>query len=87
MCGRFVSPEEAAIERAPVVLPESAHAGWLDRALIDAAKVKAIADAHAKPEEFTHYRVRPLMNDARLDGPELIEPVLDPAQTTPLRMR
>ncbi|MGC2517559.1 MAG: hypothetical protein WA373_00405 [Burkholderiales bacterium] len=36
--------------------------------------MKAIADAHARPEGFAHYRVQPLVNDARLDGPELIEP-------------
>ena len=62
-------------ERTPVVLPESAHSLWLDRKLTDAAKVRAIADAHAVPGEFTHYRVRLLVNNTRADGPELIEPL------------
>jgi len=62
-------------ERAPVVLPASAYASWLDRKLTDPAKVKTIAEAHAAPEEFTHWKVRLLVNNAKADGPELIEPV------------
>jgi putative SOS response-associated peptidase YedK len=116
MCGRFVSPEEAAIERAfhlgrrddpnpfarrfnvfptdtiaflrlpsnaeelglaagrwGFVPPETAHGDWLDRRLTDPRKVKAIADARVPPEEFTHWKVRLLVNDTGLDGPELIE--------------
>jgi putative SOS response-associated peptidase YedK len=62
-------------ERAPVVLPESAHAAWLDRKLTDPGKLKAIAEAGVPPAEFAHYRVRLLVNNAKADGPELIEPV------------
>jgi len=62
-------------ERSPLVLPESAHAAWLDRDLSDTRRVNAIAAARVPPEEFTHWRVRLLVNDTRLDGPELIEPV------------
>jgi len=61
-------------ERAPVVLPESAHAAWLDRKLTDSAKVKAIAQARVPPAEFTHYKVRFLVNNTKADGPELTEP-------------
>ena len=62
-------------ERAPLVLPESAHAAWLDRKLVDPRKVKAITEAHVPPEEFTHWKVRLLVNNAKADGPELIEPL------------
>jgi putative SOS response-associated peptidase YedK len=61
-------------ERAPVVLPESAHAAWLDRKLTDSAKVKVIAQARVPPAEFTHYKVRFLVNNTKADGPELTEP-------------
>jgi len=38
-------------------------------------KVKAIADARMPPEQFTHYKVRLLVNDSNLNGPEPIEPL------------
>jgi len=56
------------------VLPESAHAAWLDRKLTDPAKVDAIAAARVPPDAFTHWKVRLLVNDTGRDGPELIEP-------------
>jgi len=61
-------------ERAPVVLPPEAHAAWLDRRLVDPQKVKAIAERRAPPSEFTHWKVRLLVNNAKSDGPELLEP-------------
>jgi len=61
-------------DRAPVVLPESAHAAWLDRKLTDPQKVGAIAAARVPPEAFAHWKVRLLVNDTGRDGPELIEP-------------
>lgn len=64
-------------DRAPVVLPESAHAQWLDRSLVDPRKVRALADAPLAPSELTHWKVRLLVNNAKSDGPELIEPVAD----------
>jgi putative SOS response-associated peptidase YedK len=60
-------------DRVPLVLPESAHAAWLDRALTDPAKVRAVAAQGMPPEAFTHWPVRLLVNDAKRDGPELIE--------------
>jgi putative SOS response-associated peptidase YedK len=64
-------------DRAPVVLPESAHARWLDRSLVDSRKVRALAEAAVSPSELTHWKVRLLVNNAKSDGPELIEPVAD----------
>ena len=78
-CAIVTAQAEGALaaihERSPLVLPESAHAAWLDRDLSDTRRVNAIAAARVPPEEFTHWRVRLLVNDTRLDGPELIEPV------------
>ncbi len=62
-----------------MVLPERAHAAWLDRRLTDPEKVGAIAAARVPPEAFTHWKVRLLVNDTHLDGPELIEPAEAPA--------
>ena len=62
-------------DRAPVVLPQEVHAAWLDRKLSDAHQVKVIADARMPTEQFTHYRVRLLVNNTDLNGPELIEPL------------
>jgi len=61
-------------ERAPLVLPESAHAAWLDRKLTDIHKLNAVAQARVSPEAFAHWKVRLLVNNTELDGPELIEP-------------
>ena len=58
-------------DRMPVVLPDEAHPGWLDPALKDATE---FARAHALAREFTHYPVSKRVNNARNEGPELIEP-------------
>jgi len=60
-------------DRAPVVLPESAYAQWLDRKLVDPAKAKALAEGALPPSAFTQWKVRLLVNDSKADGPELIE--------------
>src|SRR6266513_66109 len=60
--------------RTHVVLPESAHARWLNRKLTDPEEVQAIAAARVPPEAFTQWKVRLLVNDTEQDGPELIEP-------------
>jgi putative SOS response-associated peptidase YedK len=62
-------------DRVPVILPESAYMAWLDRKFTDPAKVKTLADANVPPSEFTHWKVRLLVNNAKADGPELIEPL------------
>ena len=58
-------------DRMPVVLPDEAHSSWLDPALKDATE---FARAHALAREFTHYAVSRRVNNARNEGPELIEP-------------
>lgn len=59
-------------DRMPVILPDEAHAGWLDPALKDAA---AFARAHALSHEFAHYAVSKRVNSAKNEGPELLEPL------------
>jgi putative SOS response-associated peptidase YedK len=59
-------------DRMPIVLADAAHAGWLDPALKDATRY---AREHALADEFTHYPVSKRVNDARNDGPDLIEPL------------
>jgi putative SOS response-associated peptidase YedK len=58
-------------DRMPVVLPDEAHAGWVDAELNDAT---AFARERALSQEFTHYAVSKRVNNARNEGPELIEP-------------
>jgi putative SOS response-associated peptidase YedK len=60
-------------ERAPLVLSESAQDAWLDRRLVDARQVSELVRSRVPPEAFTHYKVRLLVNNTGLDGPELIE--------------
>jgi putative SOS response-associated peptidase YedK len=60
--------------RMPVVLPDDAHAEWLDPALVDSARVTGIARERPVPGEFVHYVVRKLVNFAKNEGPGLIEP-------------
>jgi putative SOS response-associated peptidase YedK len=62
-------------ERAPVVLSREAYDAWLDRSLVDPAKVKAVAGQRLPPAELTQWKVRLLVNNAKSDGPELIEPL------------
>ncbi|HKW38269.1 MAG TPA: SOS response-associated peptidase [Burkholderiales bacterium] len=59
--------------RAPVVLPADACEAWLDRRLIDPQEVKAVAERRLPPSELTRWKVRLLVNNAKADGPELIE--------------
>jgi putative SOS response-associated peptidase YedK len=62
-------------DRAPVVLPREAYGAWLDRTLVDPEKVKAVAGRRVPPAELTQWKVRLLVNSAKSDGPELIEPL------------
>ena len=64
-------------DRMPVVLVDEAHDAWLDRTLKDPAKVAALARDSQRPDAFTHFTVRKLVNSTRNDGPELIEPLDD----------
>ena len=69
-------------DRTPVVLPESAYAQWLDRWLADPRGARALAEAALPPAELTQWKVRLLVNNAKSDGPELIER-LDEDEETP----
>ena len=69
-------------DRAPVVLPREAYDAWLDRKLVDPDKVKAVAGRGVPLSELTQWKVRLLVNNAKSDGPELIEPVADEEPTS-----
>ena len=62
-------------ERMPVVLSEEDHAAWLEPALHDAAVATAMALEPMAPGDFEHYAVSRRVNNARSEGPELIEPL------------
>ena len=70
-----LGPIAAVHERMPVVLPEEDHAAWLEPAMHDAAVASAMALEPMAPEEFEYFPVSRRVNDARHEGPDLIEPV------------
>ena len=78
-CAILTAKAEGALaqihERAPVVLPPEAYGAWLDRKLNDPAKAKALAERRVASTGFTQWKVRLLVNNAKSDGPELIEPL------------
>ena len=63
-------------ERMPVVLADEVHGAWLDAATeaASAASLARTAAANAV-ERLEHYAVDSRVNDARVDAPQLIEPV------------
>lgn len=61
--------------RAPVVLPPEAYAAWLHRKIVDPVNVRALAAKRLPPSAFAQWKVRLLVNNAKSDGPELIEPL------------
>src|SRR5262245_41363857 len=64
-------------DRMPVILAEETHAEWLDP---ENKRTDAL-QAFLKPfpsEEMRAYPVRTLVNSAKNEGPELIEPLQDP---------
>lgn len=64
-------PAAGIHDRMPVVFADEAFEGWLDPALKDATD---FARAHAQSRDFVHYAVSKRVNNARNEGPELIEP-------------
>lgn len=70
-----LGPVAEVHERMPVVLPEEDHDAWLDPALHDASVVTAMAREPMAPGEFEHYPVSRRVNNARNEGPDLIEPL------------
>jgi putative SOS response-associated peptidase YedK len=70
-----LGPVAEVHERMPVVLPEADHGAWLEPAMHDAAVATAMALEPMAPEEFEHYPVSRRVNNARNEGPDLIEPL------------
>jgi putative SOS response-associated peptidase YedK len=64
---------EAVHDRMPVVLPEADLENWLDPRRNTAAAAAAIVE-HAQ-SDFVFYRVRTIVNNAKNEGRELIEPM------------
>ena len=60
-------------DRMPVILPEEAHAQWLDPGNTDTAALQRLLRPYPA-EEMRAYPVRTLVNSAKNEGPELIEP-------------
>lgn len=63
-------------DRMPVALPDAAHAGWLDPQLKEAS---AYAQQNALAREFIHFTVSKRVNNARNEGPDLVEPCVSRA--------
>jgi putative SOS response-associated peptidase YedK len=72
---RAASPMVAAVhDRMPVILPDDAHAAWLDPAVKDAKRAVDVARKRWL-DDFQHYAVSLKVNNARFDDPSMIEPV------------
>lgn len=61
-------------ERMPVILPRELEGAWLDPALTDAAALEKFL-APYPPDRMEAYRVSTLVNSAKNDKPECIEPI------------
>ena len=70
-----LGPVAEVHERMPVVLPEADHGAWLEPAMHDAAVATAMALQPMAPEDFEHYPISRRVNDARNEGPDLVEPL------------
>jgi putative SOS response-associated peptidase YedK len=64
-------------DRMPVILPESVHGEWLDPENEKADALQRLLRPYPA-EEMRAYPVRTLVNSAKNEGPELIEPLHDP---------
>jgi len=77
-CSIVVTAPNAAIarfhDRMPVVLDSKDYAMWLDRSVTDPAQVLPLLKT-APDEDLAMHRVSTRVNNARNDGPELIEPL------------
>lgn len=62
-------------DRMPVILSKEAEAQWLDPELKDAETLAKLL-GKARDEDLTAYAVDPIVNNARNDVPECIEPKL-----------
>jgi putative SOS response-associated peptidase YedK len=64
-------------DRMPVILPEHVHAEWLDPDNTQTDALQKLLGPYPA-EEMRAYPVRTLVNSARNEGPQLIEPVEEP---------
>lgn len=64
-------------DRMPVILPEQAHADWLDPENERGQALLGLLRPYPA-EEMRAYPVSPRVNSAKNEGPELIEPVQEP---------
>jgi putative SOS response-associated peptidase YedK len=58
----------AVHDRMPVALPSGAEAAWLESGAV-----------HTSPEALAYHPVPRLVNSSRAEGPELIQPIAQPA--------
>lgn len=63
----------AVHDRMPLILPREHWARWLDPTLEETGELTALLEP-AGEDELVLYPVRPLVNNVRNNGPELIEP-------------
>ena len=70
-----IGPVAEVHDRMPVILPDAAHAEWLDPGLKDADKVARLIDTRALSAEFAHYRVSTAVNNSRSEGAPLIDEI------------
>ena len=61
-------------DRMPVILPKEWYEAWADPTTTDAEIVTGMIRDYAL-RDFEHHAVRKLVNTAKNDGPELIEPL------------
>jgi putative SOS response-associated peptidase YedK len=73
---------ESVHDRMPVVLPDALLDAWLDPTLQGSAEAtELLAKAQT---EFVHYAVRTLVNNARNEGEQLVEPLVVAAHASHL---
>lgn len=70
-----LGPVAEVHDRMPVVLPENAHAAWLDPEQRDASVATAMAQQPVASADFEHFTVSRRVNSARNEGADLIEPL------------
>lgn len=71
-------PAAEVHDRMPVILPDDAHAAWLDATITEAGEIASIIRTRAVIDELEHYPVSTRVNSSRSQGPELTEPLLYP---------
>jgi putative SOS response-associated peptidase YedK len=62
-------------DRMPVATPDAVHAAWLEPGLKDGTQAIDAIRSTGWRDEFEYYAVSALVNDGRVDGPELVAPL------------